>query len=336
MRKLNTIALGVLVAVSLLGGCGQQKKNQVDQTATTAASNSLLERLTVVIKGHEYQYDVVTGASREAKSDTLPPMDYEKKLKQMFWSGKPALGFVKGDYYHTDTLFGGYTALITIVKDSGKLAMVELDEVAPPDYYAPEWAGHPKRLSGYAFFQAQSQRTHKTLVTLVNGFSLLEHQMVSENRLTGEFKTVKGASNSIRKGFLPAIARLAPRTSQASGYYYYGLTKELGGGLSGRVQVIEKDGKLVKVQYDEYFEDTKELIADKGLQQFYRQSKCQSVSYPQVTGDNFKAFANQIQTGVVTSQNLLRLPREVETSRKFKKELRNYKSIARELMSKME
>lgn len=325
MKKTLLFLSLTLIAMGCGGGT-QQKQTDVDSSG--------VESVRVTINDHTYDYDVVSGATKEVKN-TGNPIPYEEKLKQMFWSGKPAEGYIEGDYYHTDTVFAkGYTALIDVVKKDGKLVLVEFDEVGPKDYYAPEWAGRAKRLSGYGFFQAQSTRTDSSFMTLINGLTYLEHQMLSENRLTGEFKSVKGSSNSVRKAFMPAVERLAPATEKPSGKYYYGLAKKLSdGGIISRIQVVKEGSKIVSVKFDEIFEDTPEAIKDPKLQQFYRQSKYFSKDYPTVTGQDFKAFSDRIAADVISSQDLLKLSSEIEKNSAFQGELENYRTLAKELIS---
>ena len=50
--------------------------------------------------------------------------------------------------------------------------------------------------------QATKERTAKSGVVLVNGLTHLEEQMIAENRLTGEFDLLRGASNSIKRSML--------------------------------------------------------------------------------------------------------------------------------------
>ncbi|MFR3921476.1 MAG: hypothetical protein ACLTYN_05315 [Dysosmobacter welbionis] len=80
--------------------------------------------------------------------------------------------------------------------------MVEFNEINNPTYYIRRYQGVSKRLSDYGFLQATKERTAKSGVVLVNGLTHLEEQMVAENRLTGEFDLLTGASNSIKRSML--------------------------------------------------------------------------------------------------------------------------------------
>lgn len=338
MRNIKYIFYTCLFMVLISCNTNIQNKNEPDNNTENQVETQVdsIENISVIINDHKYDYDVASGATKEVRNTDPNPMDYNKKLEKMFWSGKPTIGYVEGDYYYTDTLFsGGYLATINLVKKDGKIQLVEFDEAAPDDYYAPEWAGKFKRLSGYGFFQAESQRTENTLVTLINGLTYLEHQILSENRLTGNFKTVKGASNSIRWAFIPALEKLSKQIEKPSGKYYYGLTKDIGNGLIARVQIIKENDKIINVKYDEIFEDNMEDIKDDKLRQFYRQSKYYSNYYSEVTGFNFKSFADEINSMVVSSQNLNSPISLIKNKNSFKEELNNYKILVNEIITKI-
>lgn len=323
MILIQRIVVLLLCGIAVIG-CKSGKKQQD------------IEKITTTINGYEYHYDVVTGATVENKEKTTP-MDYEEKLKQMFWSPKPSVGFVKGDYYHAEATFDeGHLASVDIVKDGDKIVFAELDEIVSPTYYAKDFAGSSKRYSGYAFLQAKSQRTDKTLVTLVNSLTYLEHQIVQENRLAGEFKTVRGSSNSINRGFLPTIATLTEQVAKPSGQYYYSLTKDMGDGITARLLVVTENGKIIKAKYDEFFGDTQEAISSPDMKQFYRQSKYHSITYPQLTNVDFKAFADSLASSIIESQDMLNPIVAMPADGSLDKEMQNYKQLAAELKEKMQ
>lgn len=89
--------------------------------------------------------------------------------------------------------------------------------------------------------------------------------MVRQNRLTGDFDLVAGASNSIRRSMLPLAERIAARINSPSRQLYYGLAKELEPGVTGRLQLVIEDKKIIRFFYDEIFADTPEEIKDPEL-----------------------------------------------------------------------
>lgn len=296
--------------------------------------------VSVKINGHSYEYDAVSSATKEIRDENPPaPMDYEEKAAKMFWSAKPAEGYISGDYYVAEKLFEehestttpgtktAYTAVLRVVKDGDRLVMVEMDEIGPDDYYAGEWSGMPKRSSGYAFFQAENQRTEKTMVTWVNGQTYLEHQMLSENRLSGDFNTIKGTSNSARKAFIPAAAELEETIkTNPSEQKYYALTKAFEDGMTARLELIYEGSQLIDLNYNEFYADTKEEIGLEEENEFYRQSKYYSSTYKEVTGKDFVAFAENLKSQGLSAQGVAKIENSYESD-KFESEFSNFSNL---------
>lgn len=310
MKKIKLITTS-LIAVLLLAGCKADEKKEETQGSKSKETNieeKKGEREEYEWNGHLYQVDAVSGATVEEKTNNdKTEMDATEKESKMYWSGRPKLGTIEGDYYHNEVVFNeGYTAVVDVVTTDDKISLVEFDEVGPGDYYDGDWAGMNKRLSGYAFFQASKGRTDKTLVSIVNTMTFLENQMIEENRLTGEFKTAKGSSNSANEGFIPAVNELESVIKEPSKEAYYSVSSDLGGGLFGRLIVIrDKESKEIKdVRYDEYFADTKEEITDNNLQQYYRQSKYYSKDYSAESGEDFRTQVDELKKQVVAQTKL--------------------------------
>lgn len=254
---------------------------------------------------HEYSIDVVTGATTGQYSGSA--YSGENKRERMFWSGRPELGEVIGDFYHYRLEFdGGYLATLDVVKQGDKIILVEFDEKSPSNYYSADWSNQSKRLSGYANFQAENSRTDITLVTVVNAMTFLESQMLEKNTLVGDFYSVKGASNSARHGYIPLAEKISKKVNRHSKEIYHGVTKELGKGLFGRLIVIKDkvSNKIVEVRYDEYFSDSKAEIEDTNLKEYYRQSKYESSLYSTNSGQNFKKLAEKLTKDIIGTQSL--------------------------------
>lgn len=255
--------------------------------------------------GHGYTVDVVAGATTgeyEGKA-----YSGSEKKERMHWSGRPEIGKIVGDYYYEELKFDeGYLAMLSVVQKDEQLISIEFDELGPANYYSVDWANQTKRLSGYAEFQAKNNRTDVTLVTVVNAMTFLEHQMLKKNTLNGEFYSVKGASNSVRRGYIPVANQLSKRLSKSSDESYYGITKDLGAGLFGRLVVIKNKNTnlIIDVKYDEYFADSKEEIADNNLKSYYRQSKYYSRTYSSKSGQNFKKYADELKLKILDEQQL--------------------------------
>ena len=296
----------------------------------------------IVINGRVYDYDASSGASRTAAdmvnhSQTLkydgkkgaakeleadPKVkeameiakkknkEGQEKIKAMYWSVQSPKGIIVGDYYSGKKVFdGGYEAYAEVVVNNNEIVHIELNERPPITYYASEWAGETKRRSGYGFFQAKNARTNYTLVTLINGMSYLEWQVLKNQKLDFDYKTLFGSSNSAKNGFVPLLKEMAKEVKEkASDKRYVGITQPYDCGISTRLEVIYEKGKIVDLKYDEIFADDKENIKNPVLQEFYRQSKLESIEYNRITNKSFRTFVNTLRREVLRSQSLTEFP----------------------------
>lgn len=313
----------IILSIFALAGCaknqvenketGQESKEQPTKQVTVTNNESSEageepKNQLLVFDPHEYQYDVVTGATQTTFGTTPPPLySKEEKKAKMFWSNQPPLGLLEGNYYKNEGIFtGGNYGIVEIVTNEAdnKILNVEFNEFASDSYYEPKYSGLNKRLSDYAFFQAANTRTDITLVTVVNGITYLEKQMRDENRVTGDFYTVQGSSTSARAGFMPLAAELDSEIRKPSNQKYHGYAEKLENGLIARLQVVTEGEKIVDVSYDEYFADTEEEMTDPALKPFYRQSKYYSEEYNQQTNNQFINFADQLTKEINEKQSL--------------------------------
>ena len=235
-------------------------------------------------------------------------------LNSLGWSVQPKLGLVKGDYYREEDWFtphpGGpkdFYGVLEAVSNGGKLQMVEFNEFNAPTYYIRKYQNASKRYSDYGFLQASRERTASTRVVLVNGMTYVEEQMMRENRLDGEFDLLTGASNSIRESMLVLAERISGRLEKPSGQYYYGYAQEVEPGITGRLQVVMEQGRIVSCFYDEIFADQPEDIGDAELKSYYRQSKYYSLDYVSDYPCGFNALFDMWREHVLEGQNLLDL-----------------------------
>ncbi len=236
-------------------------------------------------------------------------------LDRLFWTVQPPQGLIKGHYYREEMRFGsggnfdpGHLGILEVVYRDGKLRMVEFNERCTPTYYVNSQQDMSKRLSNYCFFQATKGRTEKTGAVIVNGMTHVEQQMMAENRLTGAFDLVTGASNSINRAMLPLAEKIAAQLDQPSGKLYYGTTMQVEEGVTGRLQVVLEDGRYVSSFYDEIFADRPEEIADPDLKRYYRQSKYYSPEYISTSALGFNKYSDLIGQMVVENQSLTQLP----------------------------
>ena len=288
-----------------------------DYDASSGASRTAAD---MINHSQTLKYDGKKGASKELEADTKVKEAMElakkktkkgqEKIDAMYWSVQPPKGIIVGDYYSSQKVFdGGYEAYAEVVVNNNEIVHIELNERPPVIYYAAEWAGETKRRSGYGFFQAKSPRTDYTMVTLINGMSYLEWQVLKNQKLDFDYKTLFGSSNSARNGFVPLLKEMAKEVKEkATDKRYVGITQPYDCGISTRLEVIYEKGKIVDLKYDEIFADDKENIKNPVLREFYRQSKFDSIEYNRITNKSFRAFVNTLRREVLRSQALTEFP----------------------------
>ncbi len=219
------------------------------------------------------------------------------------WTVQPKEGVVKGDYYKIEERFRqGHLGALEVVKNNGKLVHVEFNELTRPNYYNRFYQNVSKRLSPYNFSMAE-----KSGVAWIEGVLAAENQMIKEQRLTGTFDMVAGASNSIQQSMVPLAEKLNSQMDKESDSKYYSISENFGNGLTGVLKVIVEKGKIVECRYDEIFADSKDDIKDKKLKEFYRQSKYWSIMYDEPSRIGFNVQMDALNDKVVKTQNLLDL-----------------------------
>lgn len=232
-------------------------------------------------------------------------------LEKLFWTVQPPKGLVKGHYYRAENWFAphfegdeGYHGVLEVVCRDGQLKLVEFNEFNSSSYYIRLYQNVSKRRSGYGFFQATKERTAASGVVLVNGLWHLEQQMLRENRLTGDFDLLTGASNSIRRSMLPLAEEIAEQLSRPSDILYYGIAETVEPGLTGWLQVEYAKGRILSSFYDEVFADRPEEIADPELKPYYRQSKYHCLEYISTAGIGFNTLTDLRRSQVEKTQRL--------------------------------
>ncbi|MGL5610709.1 MAG: FMN-binding protein [Cetobacterium sp.] len=219
------------------------------------------------------------------------------------WTVQPKEGVVKGDYYKIEERFRqGHLGTLEVVKNNGKLVHIEFNELTRPNYYNRFYQNVSKRLSPYNFSMAE-----KSGVAWIEGVLVAENQMIKEQRLTGTFDMVAGASNSIQQSMVPLAEKLNSQMDKKSDSKYYSVSENFGNGLTGVLKVIVEKGKIVECRYDEIFADSKDEIKDKKLKEFYRQSKYWSIMYDEPSRIGFNVQMDALNDKVVKTQNLLDL-----------------------------
>lgn len=272
------VAVMMVATVALTVGCAQQAPEMQPETTTEVKA--------------EENADAVTGASAE-----------EYEVTDLEWSAQPQLGIIKGDYYKEEERFRqGHLGIFEVVKNGDEIVKVEFNENTRPNYYNRFYQDVPKRLSEYNFSMGKAKGA-----AWIQSVVLVEKQMLEEQRLTGEFDVVSGASNSIYQAMVPLAEKVEPLLAQPSKQKFYGIAEELGGGLTGQLKVIIEDGKIISCRYDEIFADDPADIEEDKLKGFYRQSKYESVMYDEPSRIGFNVQMDALNEKVVETQNLLDL-----------------------------
>ncbi|EHO83632.1 hypothetical protein [Fusobacterium ulcerans] len=227
----------------------------------------------------------------------------KKEKPVLEWSVQPQLGIIKGDYYKSEKRFRqGHLGTLEVVKKDGKIVLVEFNEMTRPNYYNRYFQNVSKRMSSYNFKMGEAKGA-----AWIQGVLKAEKQMMDEQRLTGDFDTVAGASNSIQQSMVPLAAELAPATEKPSKAKFYSIAEDLGKGITGRLKVVVEDGKIISCRYDEIFADSPEDIKLPRQKQYYRQSKYESVDFDEDSRIGFNIQMDELNDKVVATQNMLDL-----------------------------
>lgn len=219
------------------------------------------------------------------------------------WDATPELGIVKGDYFKEEERFRqGHLGMIEVVTNGDKIVKVEFNENTRPNYYLRYYQDVPKRLSEYNFDMGA-----KKGAAWIQGVVGVEKQMIEKQALSGEFDVVSGASNSVNQAMLPLAKKIEDRLGNGTSQKYYSIAEDLGGGLTGVLEVIVENGKILSCRYDEVFAASPDKIENPKLKKFYRTSKYESVEYDEPSRIGFNIQMDELNKKVVETQNMLDL-----------------------------
>ena len=131
---------------------------------------------------------------------------------------------------------------------------------------------------------------------------------------------------------LPLAEEIAVRLGEPSGQTYYGYAQAVEPGVTGRLQVVLEEGKIVSCAYDEIFADRQEEIADPELKPYYRQSKYHCPDYISTIGAGFNSVFDLLSEQVLRTQSLTDLTGLPFTEEpKRAKEWDSYLELARQV-----
>lgn len=240
-------------------------------------------------------------AEAETKAQEEPGRSSETEAFELSWSVQPKPGLIKGDYYRAEERFRqGHLGIFELVTQDDAIVYVEFNEISRANYYNRYYQNVPKRMSEYNFDMGR-----KKGAAWIQSVVLVEEQMLEQQRITGDFDVVSGASNSIYQSMLPLAEKISQVMEQDSNQRFYSYAEKLGGGLTGFLKVVLTDGKISSVQYDEIFADSPSEIENEGWKKHYRQSKYQSVEYDEPSRIGFNFQMDRLNEKVIRTQDLL-------------------------------
>lgn len=251
---------------------------------------------------------IFTGCAKEEKVEekvdtTTQASEGAGEVTDLEWDAQPTLGLIKGDYYKVEERFRqGHLGILEVVKNDGKIVEVEFNEMTRPNYYKRYYQNVPKRNSEYNFDMGAAKGA-----AWIQSVVQVEKQMIEEQRLTGEFDVVSGASNSIEQAMVPMAEKINAELENPSEMKYYSIAEELGGGLTGKLKVIVQDGKIIECKYDEIFANSPDEIEDPELKKYYRLSKYESIEYHEPSRIGFNVQMDELNKKVVETQDMLDL-----------------------------
>lgn len=219
------------------------------------------------------------------------------------YDAQPRLGIIKGDYYKNEKRFRqGHLGIFEVVKNKDQIILVEFNEITRPNYYNRYFQNVSKRYSSYNFKMFEGKGA-----AWIQGVLAAEKQMIDEQRLTGNFDLVAGASNSIEQSMLPLALELEPKTHVGSTQKYYSIAEKLENGITGKLKVIVEKGKIIECRYDEIFANSPKEIKPGKFKKYFKQSKYESVDYDEPSRIGFNIQMDELNKKVVSTQNMFDL-----------------------------
>jgi len=95
--------------------------------------------------------------------------------------------------------------------------------------------------------------------------------------------------------------------SEGSDVKYYSIAEKFDRGITGRLQLTIKDGKIIWCHYDEIFADDPANISPRAFKKYYGESKYASVVYDEPSRIGFNVQIDALNEKVIKTQNLFDL-----------------------------
>lgn len=289
----ETLGIGSRAVESMPAAMVEQQTADVDTVGGATVTSGALRFAA------NYALALARGETPEA--DPALAAEPEKTVYEEGWSAQPQLGLLKGNYFYEEERFrqGHLGTLEVVTDDDGKLIYIYFNELCRGNYYNRYYQNVPKRLSDYNFSMGE-----KKGAAWIQGVLVAEQQMLEHQSLTQEVDLVSGASNSVEQSLVPLAAKIDARLAEGTKAKYYSYAEELGGGLTGKLEIVAEDGRITKVHYDEIFADTPEEIENEAFKSLYRQSKYESVTFDEPSRIGFNVQIDLLNELVVRTQDL--------------------------------
>lgn len=239
-----------------------------------------------------------------SNSETNSSSGDEKTIFAQGWSAVPELGILKGDYYKETGKFGrgeGHTGLLEIVVNNDSIIMVEFNEIGRPDYHTLAYADY-KRLSDYNFMMGEIQGA-----AWIQGVLNAEEIILEKQDLQPEIDYVAGATETVTQGLEPLAKQIKDRMEAGTNQKFYRIVEDLGGGITGVLDIVVENGKIIENKYDEVFADNQNDIEDPKLKKYYRTSKYENNLYKDDSKIGFRWQMDLLNKQVVESQDMLNI-----------------------------
>lgn len=246
-------------------------------------------------------YALALARGEQPAADPALAVEPAKTVYEEGWSVQPKLGMLKGNYFREEERFrqGHLGVLEVVTNDEGEIIHVYFNEICRGNYYSRYYQNIPKRMSDYNFDMGQ-----KKGAAWIQGIIYAEQQVLESQSLTDPIDTVAGASNSVDQSFAPLAAKIGARLADGTTMKYYSYAEDIGGGLTGKIEIVVEDGKIINVHYDEIFADTPEEIENEKFKQFYRQSKYESIRFEEPSRIGFNVQFDLLNELVKETQDL--------------------------------
>lgn len=295
----KTVAEKQTTQIDAIGGATISSKAFIKATENALArarGEEVSEEDEIISTGILINLDTINTSVAGTDTDDSGQTTYDKG-----WTVQPKIGITKGDYYKMEELFRqGHISTLEVVMQDDHYELIEFNETTRPNYYTRLFANVPKRMSEYNFDMGEKEGA-----AWIQGIILAENQMMENQDLKQNVDLVSGASISVKNSFMPMAAKMNDEViPQGTTQKYYSIAETLGGGLTGKLDLVIDDGKIIECRYDEIFADEPEQIEDYRLKKYYRQSKYQSVLYVDSSRLGFAYIFDALNEHVIETQDL--------------------------------